>query len=326
MNAGMRCAITIMAALTTCAATAHAQNDYPSRPLRIVVPSAPGGGTDIVARLIAQGLTDRLRQSVVVDNRGGAGGMPAVGAVARATTPDGYTLMVASNGHLTFGPALYSNLPFDPQKDLAPVMRLAIQPFVVATNATLPVATLKELIALAKAKPGAISYGSGGSGSATHLGTEMLLSMAGINVLHVPYKGSGPATSALMANEIQMLLVGIATVLPQMAAGRLKVLGVTTTTRSSVAPDIPTVAEAGLPGFDFGVWYGMVAPAATPKPALSRLHREVYSLMDQPSLRERFSGAGLEPLRGTPEEFAARMRSELQRWREVVKTANIRAD
>lgn len=307
-------------------AGAGAQADYPARPLRIVVPSAPGGGTDIVARLAAQGLTDRLRQPVVVENRGGAGGMPAVTAVARATTPDGYTLMVASNGHLTFGPALYTNLAFDPQKDLAPVMRLAIQPFVVATSAALPVTTLKELIALAKTRPGAISYGSGGSGSATHLGTEMLLSMGGIHLLHVPYKGSGPATAALMANEIQVLLVGIATVLPQMAAGRLRVLGVTTPRRSAAAPDIPTVAEAGLAGFDFGVWYGMVVPAATPQAAVLRLHRELDALMEQPALRERFSGAGLEPLRGTPAEFAASMRGELQRWREVVKTANIRAD
>ncbi len=316
----------ILAVTLLAACAAQAQNDFPSRPLRIVVPSAPGGGTDIVARLIAQGLNDRLRQPVVVDNRGGAGGMPAVGTVARASTPDGYTLMVASNGHLTFGPALYRNLPFDAQKDLAPVMRLAIQPFVVATSAALPATTLKELIALAKAKPGSISYGSGGSGSATHLGTEMLLSMGGIDLLHVPYKGSGPATTALMANEIQVLLVGIATVLPQMAAGRLKVLGVTTTTRSSAAPEIPTVAEAGLPGFDFGVWYGLVAPAATPKPVLARLHREVFALMEQPVLRERFSGAGLEPLRGSVEEFAGSMQRELARWREVVKTADIRAD
>ena len=316
----------ILAALLFVACAAQAQDDFPSRPLRIVVPSAPGGGTDIVARLIAQGLNDRLRQPVVVDNRGGAGGMPAVGTVARASTPDGYTLMVASNGHLTFGPALYRNLPFDAQKDLAPVMRLAIQPFVVATSAALPATTLKELIALAKAKPGSIFYGSGGSGSATHLGTEMLLSMGGINLLHVPYKGSGPATTALMTNEIQVLLVGIATVLPQMAAGRLKVLGVTTTTRSSAAPEIPTVAEAGLPGFDFGVWYGLVAPAATPKAVLTRLHREVFALMEQPVLRERFSGAGLEPLRGSVEEFAGSMQRELARWREVVKTADIRAD
>ncbi len=316
----------ILAVTLLAACAAQAQNDFPSRPLRIVVPSAPGGGTDIVARLIAQGLNDRLRQPVVVDNRGGAGGMPAVGTVARASTPDGYTLMVASNGHLTFGPALYRNLPFDAQKDLAPVMRLAIQPFVVATSAALSATTLKELIALAKAKPGSISYGSGGSGSATHLGTEMLLSMGGIDLLHVPYKGSGPATTALMANEIQVLLVGIATVLPQMAAGRLKVLGVTTTTRSSAAPEIPTVAEAGLPGFDFGVWYGLVAPAATPKPVLARLHREVFALMEQPVLRERFSGAGLEPLRGSVEEFAGSMQRELARWREVVKTADIRAD
>jgi len=316
----------ILAVTLLAACAAQAQNDFPSRPLRIVVPSAPGGGTDIVARLIAQGLNDRLRQPVVVDNRGGAGGMPAIGTVARASTPDGYTLMVASNGHLTFGPALYRNLPFDAQKDLAPIMRLAIQPFVVATSAALPATTLKQLIALAKAKPGSIFYGSGGSGSATHLGTEMLLSMGGINLLHVPYKGSGPATTALMANEIQVLLVGIATVLPQMAAGRLKVLGVTTTTRSSAAPEIPTVAEAGLPGFDFGVWYGLVAPAATPKAVLTRLHREVFALMEQPVLRERFSGAGLEPLRGSVEEFAGSMQRELARWREVVKTADIRAD
>jgi tripartite-type tricarboxylate transporter receptor subunit TctC len=322
--AAMRSALAVLAAV--CAAPVLAQGDFPSRPLRIVVPSAPAGGTDIVARLIAQGLTERLQQSVVVDNRGGAGGIPAVGTVAKSTTPDGYTLMVASNGHLTFGPALYRNLPYDPQKDLAPVMMLASQPFVVATSAALPAATLKEFIALAKAKPGAITYGSGGSGSATHLGTAMLESLAGISLLHVPYKGSGIATTALMTNEIQVLLVGLATVLPQMAAGRLKVLGVTTVKRSPAAPEIPTVAEAGVPGYEFDVWYGMVAPAATPRAVISRLHREVFALMERPALRERFAGAGLEPLRGTPEEFAARMRLELPKWREVVRTANIRAE
>ena len=323
----MRIAIAMTAALAgAAAAAAQLPEDFPSRPLRIVVPSAPAGGTDIVARLIGQGLTDRLRQSVVVDNRGGAGGIPAVGAVAKAATPDGYTLMVASNGHLTFGPALYPNLPYDPQKDLAPIMLLANQPFVVAASPALPAATLKEFIALAKARPGGITYGSGGSGSATHLGTELLQSSAGISLMHVPYKGSGVATGALMANEIQILLVGLATVLPQMAAGRLKALGVTTARRSPAAPDLPTVAEAGLPGFEFDVWYGLLAPAATPRAVIAKLYAETAYLMEQAVLRERFAAAGLEPLRGTPEEFAARMRRELPKWREVVKTANIRTD
>ncbi len=307
-------------------AAERGQEPYPVRPLRIVVPSAPAGGTDIVARLIGQGLTERLQQPVVIDNRGGAGGIPAIGSVARGSTPDGYTLMVASNGHLTFGPALYRNLPYDAQKDLAPIMRLANQPFVVATSMALGALTLKDFIALAKNRPGAISYGSGGSGSATHLGTEMLQSAAGIRMLHVPYKGSGVATTALMSNEIQVLLVGLATVLPQISSGRLRGLGVTTVKRSAAAPEMPTVAEAGLPGFEFDVWYGLVAPALTPPAVIARLYRETSALMEQNALRERFTAAGLEPLGGTPEAFAQRVRLELPKWREVVRTANIRAD
>jgi tripartite-type tricarboxylate transporter receptor subunit TctC len=234
--------------------------------------------------------------------------------------------MVASNGHLTFGPALYRNLPYDAQKDLAPIMRLANQPFVVATSMALGALTLKDFIALAKTRPGAISYGSGGSGSATHLGTEMLQSAAGIRMLHVPYKGSGVATTALMSNEIQVLLVGLATVLPQISSGRLRGLGVTTVKRSAAAPEMPTVAEAGLPGFEFDVWYGLVAPALTPPAVIARLYRETSALMEQNALRERFTAAGLEPLGGTPEAFAQRVRLELPKWREVVRTANIRAD
>lgn len=325
------CAVFLGLVLTVLAPAHAAQpaagaSSYPNKPIRLVVPSGPGGGTDIIARLVAQALNESWGQPVVVDNRGGAGGIPGVTTVARQSAPDGYTMLLGSVGHLSFAPAIRRNLGYDPQKDLAPVTLVANQPFVVAASPSLPVKSIKELIALAKSRPGAISYGSGGSGTATHLGTELLQLTGGFSMLHVPYKGSGPAVPGLMSGEIQILLAGLATVLPHVKSGKIRALAVTGANRARVAPDLPTVAEAGVPGFAFDVWYGLVFPGGTPRAIVAKTNAETVRLLKSPVVSERFAGAGLEPLGGTPEAFADLIKREIPMWRRVVKDANIRVE
>ncbi len=300
--------------------------DYPNKPIRLIVPSAPGGGTDIIARIVAQGLSDAWGQTVVVDNRGGAGGIAGVTVAAKASAPDGYTLLLGSNGHLSFAPAVNRNLPYDPQKDLAPVSLVASQPFVVAVHVGLPVNSIKELIALAKSRPGTITYGSGGSGTASHLGTELLMLTAGFSMLHVPYKGTGPGMFALMSGELQFLMAGLSTVLPQSKIGKVRALAVSGATRSRVAPDLPTVAEAGVPGYEFVVWYGMVVPGGTPRAIVMKLNAEIAKVLKSPATSERFATAGLEPISNTPEAFAAQIKQEISRWQKVVKAAKIHVE
>jgi tripartite-type tricarboxylate transporter receptor subunit TctC len=293
-----------------------------------VVPSAPGGGTDIVARLIGQALTDSWGQTLVIDNRGGAGGIPAVTMVAKQSAPDGYTMLLGSNGHVSFAPAIYRNLPFDPQKNLAPASLVANQAFVVAATQSLPAANLQEFIALAKKNPGKVSYGSGGVGSASHLGTELMRISGGFNLLHVPYKGTGPGMAAMMAGEIQILVVGLATVLPHVRAksDKLKVFAVTGAKRAPAAPEIPTVAESGLPGYEFDVWYGMVLPGGTPRAVVQKTSSDIVRLLKTPALRERFAAGGLEPMGSTPEAFTAQLQREIPIWRKVAAEAKIQVD
>jgi tripartite-type tricarboxylate transporter receptor subunit TctC len=313
------------------ATPAHAQKAqpaaaYPNKSIRLVVPSAPGGGTDIIARLIAQGLTDAWGQTVVVDNRGGAGGIAGVTIVAKQSAPDGYTMLLGSVGHLTFAPAIDRNLAYDPQKDLTPVSLAAVQPFVVGAALSLPVHSIRELIALAKAKPRSISYGSGGSGTASHLGTELMMLMGGFTMLHVPYKGSNPAVIAMMSGEIQIALAGLATLLPHVKAGKARALAVTGAKRAQFAPEIPTVAESGVPGYAFDVWYGLVFPGGTPRAIVTKTNVEVVRLLKSPEVSGRFAAAGVEPQTNTPEAFAEMIRLEIPKWRKVVKAANIKVD
>jgi tripartite-type tricarboxylate transporter receptor subunit TctC len=303
-----------------------AAGDYPSKPIRMVVPSAPGGGTDVVARLVSQALNENLGQAVVVDNRGGAGGIPGVASVATTAAPDGYTVVLGSNGHLSFAPAIYRHLTYDPQKDLATVSLAANQPFIIAVHPSLGVNSTKELIAYAKAHPRAVRYGSGGAGTASHLGTELFALMAGISLEHIPYKGTGPGTAALMGGEIQMLVAGVATILPHARSGRTKALAVTGAKRSPAAPDIPSVAESGVPGFDFTVWYGMVVPGKTPRPIIVKLNAEIVKMLKSPVVLDRYAAAGLEPLSSTPEEFAELLRREVPRWKEVAKAIKLQLD
>jgi tripartite-type tricarboxylate transporter receptor subunit TctC len=299
---------------------------YPTKSLRMVVPAAPGGGTDIIARLIAHGLFESWGQTVVVDNRGGGGGIPAVTLVARQSAADGYTLLMGSVGHLTFAPAIERNLAYDPRRDLAPVSLAAHQPFVIAASRTLAANTMQELIALANAKPGSVSYGSGGSGSASHLGVELLAMNAGTRMLHVAYKGSNPAITAVMGGEIQIALAGLATVLPHVKANRLKGLAVTSAKRSPFAPDIPTVAESGVPNYVFDVWYGVVFPGGTPRAIVNKTSSEIGRLLASPDVAKRFANAGVEPQTNTPEAFAAMIAQEIPKWQKVAKAANIRVE
>jgi tripartite-type tricarboxylate transporter receptor subunit TctC len=301
---------------------------YPSKPIRIVVPSAPGGGTDVVARLVAQGLQDAWGQSVVVDNRGGAGGIPAVTMVAKNTAPDGYTICLGSNGHISVAPAIYKRLPFDPQKDITAVSLAATQPFTVVVSGNVPVNSIQELIALAKAKPGALSYGSGGVGTASHLGTELLQLNAGISMLHVPYKGTGPGMTAILSGELQVLVVGLAVVLPYVKnrSDKLKVLAVTSAKRAATAPDLPTVAESGVPGYDYTVWYGLVFPGSTPRPIVTKMNAEIVKLLKTQTVRDRFAAVALDAAPTTPEEFRDIIRREVPKWAVVAKKANIQLD
>ncbi len=309
-----------------CAGHAQTAAAYPAKSIRLVVPSAPGGGTDIIARLLAQGFFESWGQTVVVDNRGGGGGIPAVTMVAKQSAADGYTMLLGSVGHLSFAPAIERNLAYDPRKDLAPVSLAAVQPFVIAASRSFAPNTLQELIAAAKAKPDSITYGTGGSGSATHLGVELLALNSGMRLTHVAYKGSNPAVTAAMSGEIHIALAGLTTILPHVRANRLKALAVTGAKRTQFAPELPTVAESGVPGYAYDVWYGLVFPGGTPRDIVGKTAGEVGKMLNSPEVGKRFSTAGLEPAPNTPDAFAALIAQEIPKWQKVVKAANIRVE
>ena len=318
----------LLCTVSTVPIAGHAQTAaaYPAKSIRLVVPSAPGGGTDIIARLLAQGFFESWGQTVIVDNRGGGGGIPAVTMVAKQSAADGYTLLLGSVGHLSFAPAIERNLAYDPRKDLAPVSLAAVQPFVIAASRSFAPNTLQELIAAAKAKPDSITYGTGGSGSATHLGVELLALNSGMRLTHVAYKGSNPAVTAAMSGEIHIALAGLATILPHVRGNRLKALAVTGAKRTQFAPELPTVAESGVPGYAYDVWYGLVFPGGTPRDIVGKTAGEVGKMLNSPEVGKRFSTAGLEPAPNTPDAFAALIAQEIPKWQKVVKAANIRVE
>lgn len=297
---------------------------YPAKPIRLIVPVAYAGGTDIIARLIGQGLNESWGQPVIVDNRPGGGGSLGITIVAKSS-PDGHTLLVASNGHLSFLPALQSRLPYDSQKDLIPISLIGKQPFVLAVHPSLPANSVKGLIALAKARPRAINYGSGGVGTVLHIGIELLQSLGGVSMLHVPYKGSGVAVTALISNEIQVMIGGIATMLPHVAQGRIRALAVTGARRSELAPELPTIGET-LPGYELDVWYGMVAPGGTPSAIVRKLSVEVARLLKTAAVSDRFAAMRIEPQHSEPEQFTEMIRHETAKWRKIVESANIRVE
>ena len=315
-------AIIGIAGSVLCAA-AFAQ-PYPTRPIRLIVPYAPGGGVDIVARALGQELTKRMGQQVIVDNRTGAGGNIGSGVVAKAT-PDGYTVLIASPAN-AINPSLYSKMPFNPARDLVPVALIATTPAVLLASPALPVKTVKEFVALAKAKPGTLNFGSGGSGTTEHLAGEMLNVQAGLNLQHIPYKGGAAVLPDLISGQVAIFFVNQPFALPYIKAGTVKALGVASNERSAVLPDVPTLAEAGFADFRVSVWYGIMAPAGTPKAIVAQLNREIVAALGSPEMRERLLAMSLRPLPGTPEQFAAFFAEEMTRWARVVKASGAKAD
>ncbi len=298
--------------------------DWPNRPIRLISPFPPGGAADLTARIMAEELTGVLRQSVVVENRTGVGGAVGSEFVARAT-PDGYTWLLASTGPFAITPELV-RLNFDPARDLAPVAMVSIVPSIFVVNASVPVNNMAELIALARARPGQLSYASGGNGTAQHLFGEMLKQMAGLDILHVPYRGGGPALTDTIAGRVQILCDTLPLALPHVREGRVRAVGVTTAQRHPAVPDVPTVAESGVPGYEAVGWYGMAAPVGTPEALITRMNREVNVLLEKPLLRERMSAQGSDPLPMTPAAFQARIAEDRARWARVIRDGNIRAD
>jgi tripartite-type tricarboxylate transporter receptor subunit TctC len=305
-------------------AAANSAGGYPSKPNRLVVASAPGGGTDIIGRVIAEGLSEVWPQRPIVDNRAGSAGTIATGIVVKST-PDGYTLLVQSLG-ISYAGALRKNLPFDATRDIAPVVLLGSQPFLLAVHSSVPVNSVGELIQLAKGKPGQLHYGTGGPGGASHMATELLSTVSRIRLVAIAYRGTGPALTALLGGEIHLLIVGVATALPHTKAGKIKALGVTGATRSPLIPDIPTISEAGSPGYEFDVWYGMFAPSKTPRAIILKINTDVNRVLQQPDTRQRFAAIGVDALGGTEEQFARYFRSEVVKWRKVIQEAGIKAD
>ena len=311
----------ILFALT---ATALAQS-YPTKPIRFVVPFAPGGSTDTLARTIGQKLSASLGQQVVVDNRSGANGNIGMEIVARAA-PDGYTIVLGYIANLAIGPGLYAKLPFDPVRDYAPITQLASSPNILAVHPSLPVTSFKELIAYAKAHPGKLNYASASVASIGHLTGELLNHAAGIDLVHVPYKGSGQAVIDLLAGQVPMMFSGMSSVMPHIKAGKLRPLAVTGAQRSPATPAVPTIAESGFPGFEATAWYGVLAPARTPKPIVNRLHDEIVRALALPDVKERLNNVGFDLVGGTPEAFGAYIKTEIKKWTKVVRAAKIRAE
>ena len=295
---------------------------YPARPIRLIVPFPPGGSTDILARALGEKLAQGLAQPVVVDNRPGAGGSIGAEAVARAAA-DGYTLMMGHLGTLAVNPAIYKNLPYDPVKSFAPVSLMAIVPSVLVVNPSLPVTSAGELVAYAKAHPGKLAYGSAGNGSTSHLTTEYFKLVTGIDVLHVPYKGVGPMLTDLVSGQLSMGLNGAPAVMAHVNSGRLRALAVTSLKRLEALPQVPTLDEAGVRGFDASGWYGVVAPAGTPQAIIARLNAEIGRAMQTLELRTRLDSEGALPAPGTPEAFGAFIRAEIARWDAVLKRAGM---
>ena len=304
---------------------AQSETGYPSKPIRMIVPSAPGSGPDIMARAIGQKLTEALGQAIVIDDKPGAGGIIGSEAAAKAP-PDGYTLIMSNAGAHTVNPSLYAKLPYDPIKDFAPVTLVALAPNILIVHPTLPVRNVKELIALAKAKPGELTFGSGGNGSTAHLSGEMFKTMAGINIVHIPFKGSPAAVIGVIAGQIALAIPNIPPALPHVRSGKLKALAVTTAKRAAGVPELPTVAESGLPGYEATAWFGVLAPAATPPQIIARLNAAIVKIAHAREMQDRLMAEGADAVGNTPEQFAQIIRNDIAKWAKVVKASGARAD
>jgi tripartite-type tricarboxylate transporter receptor subunit TctC len=307
---------------------AHSQQNaaasYPSKPIRILVGFAPGGGSDILSRTIGQKMSERWGQAVVTDNRAGAGGTIALELAAKAP-PDGYTLLVISGSQIT-NATLVTRVPFDIRTTYSPITQLTSQPYVLLVHPSVPAKTVKELVAYAKANPGRLNYGSSGTGSSAHFGMELFNSLAHTQMVHVPYKGSGQALIDLIGGQVQLLLASAISAVPNLKSGKVRALGVTSAKRSRNMPDLPTIAEAGLPGFDVTGWYGIVAPAATPRALITKLNTELVKLLDDPTVEEKLAADGAEAAPSTPAEFQKTIREEIDKWTRLVQANGIKLE
>jgi tripartite-type tricarboxylate transporter receptor subunit TctC len=299
---------------------------YPQRPVRIIVPYPPGSGTDIVARLLGQRIGESWGQPMVVENRPGAGAIVGVEAVAKAA-PDGYTIGIADTGPLAINPALYPKLPYDPLRDFAPVIEVAKLPFMLVAHPSLGVSSIAELVAAAKREPGRINYASVGNGSGVHLASELFKKQAGIDLVHVPYKGSAPALNDVLAGTTPVMFVNLLSGMPHVKSGRLRALAVAGPARLRALPDVPTIGEAGVPGYEFQAWFGVIAPAATPAPIVERLNAEFRRVLSLADIRDRLlNEGGMQPVGGSAEQFAALIASEKERWGKLVRETGARVD
>lgn len=314
-----------VALLCAVVAVPVAAQPYPSKPIRMIVPSAPGSGPDLMARAVGQKLSDALGHRVVVEARPGAGGIIGSEFVAKSP-PDGYTLIMGNAGSHSVNPSLYRKLPYDPQKDFAPVSLVSSAPNILIVHPSLPVKSVKELIAIAKARPGDLSFGSGGNGSTAHLSGELFRTMANIKMVHVPFKGAPSAVLGVMTGEVSLAILNLPPALPHVKSGRLKALGVSTAKRSSAVPELPTIAEAGLPGYEATAWYGVLAPAGTPAEIVARLNTEIVKGLRTEDLRKRIAADGGEVIGSTPEEFAVVMKRDIAKWAKVVVLSGARVD
>lgn len=326
MNAWNRLPLLVAGALlASVTLVTHAHAQWPDKPIRFVVPYPPGGIGDSTARAIGQRLSQRLGQPVIIDNRPGGAQIPAADTVAKAA-PDGYTILLGSITNLAINSVTFRKLPYDPQRDFAPISLLFQAPLFLVTNASVPAQDVKSLVALAKTQPGKLAFGSIGTGSSVHLAGELLNSLAKVDTLHVPYKGSAPAMTDLLGGQIQMMFDGGTSSLPHVKSGKLRLLAVTSAKRSPYLPEVPTMEEAGVPGYVFTSWWGLVAPAATPQPIIDRLNAEWKQIAMMPDIRAQFSKDGIEFVSTTPEQFSSFRRSETERLGKLVKSANIVLD
>jgi len=312
--------VTLAAALVPAVVMAQADGGYPAKPIRIVVPSAPGGSTDILSRYLAQHLTETWRSQVVVENRSGASGNIGMELAARSA-PDGYTLVMGYVGTLSVNPSIFPKMPYDPLRDFAPVSLVALVPNMLAIHPSVPARSVKELIALARARPGQLNYGSAGAGSNSYLSVEYFKQLTGTNIVQIAYKGAGNTMIDLLGGHISLTIVGVPPLLPHVKAGKLRALGVSTRARLAILPDLPTIQESGVPGYDVTQWYGILAPAGTPREIVGRLNAEIGRFLKLPEAAARMSAEGAIPTGNTPEEFQELIRSETVRWAKVIKAA-----
>ncbi|WP_151637662.1 tripartite tricarboxylate transporter substrate binding protein [Noviherbaspirillum aerium] len=303
---------------------ALAADAYPSKPIKWVVPFTPGGAMDTMARTLGEKMSQSMKQPIIIENRPGAGGVVGSSAVAKSE-PDGYTMMIVSIGHAV-NPSLYAKLAYDPVKDFEPVSLVGIVPNVLVVNPSVKANNVAELVDLAKQQPGKLTFASAGSGTTIHLAGELFASMANVDILHVPYKGSAPAVTDLMGRQVDMMFDSVSSAKPYIDAGRLKPLAVTTSKRSSVLPNVPTVAEAGIKGYELSGWYAVFVPAKTPQPVVNRINEELVKALGQPDVKARFAQIGAEPVGSSPAELGKYLKSETAKWSEIVKARNIKAD